>query len=142
MDFSGQTGRVIENPAEAQSAALEEGHAWRVRLWPGPTPGLPQRNSSVLAAGMRSQRGGVAVSSHLREAVASLGSSTPRHPATPPGSTGAPWKEGQEQSPEASWPTSLSLLTCRQGPGESAGPVVSIVAQPPTSFPASNSLLP
>uniref|UniRef100_A0A452FM53 Growth factor receptor bound protein 10 n=1 Tax=Capra hircus TaxID=9925 RepID=A0A452FM53_CAPHI len=44
MDFSGQTGRVIENPAEAQSAALEEGHAWRVRLWPGPTPGLPQRN--------------------------------------------------------------------------------------------------
>ncbi|KAI4013850.1 growth factor receptor bound protein 10 [Homo sapiens] len=31
MDFSGQTGRVIENPAEAQSAALEEGHAWRKR---------------------------------------------------------------------------------------------------------------
>ncbi|KAF7247829.1 Growth factor receptor-bound protein 10 [Varanus komodoensis] len=31
MDFSGQIGRVIENPAEAQSAALEEGHAWRVR---------------------------------------------------------------------------------------------------------------
>ncbi|XP_045684884.1 growth factor receptor-bound protein 10 isoform X2 [Phyllostomus hastatus] len=31
MDFSGQTGRVIDNPAEAQSAALEEGHAWRVR---------------------------------------------------------------------------------------------------------------
>ncbi|KAB0403926.1 hypothetical protein E2I00_016929, partial [Balaenoptera physalus] len=38
MDFSGQTGRVIENPAEAQSAALEEGHAWR-------------RNGSVLASG-------------------------------------------------------------------------------------------
>ncbi|KAF1419349.1 Growth factor receptor-bound protein 10, partial [Eudyptes chrysocome] len=31
MDFSGQIGRVIENPAEAQSAALEEGHAWRKR---------------------------------------------------------------------------------------------------------------
>lgn len=31
MDFSGQIGRVIDNPAEAQSAALEEGHAWRVR---------------------------------------------------------------------------------------------------------------
>ncbi|XP_072454262.1 growth factor receptor-bound protein 10 isoform X1 [Notamacropus eugenii] len=31
MDFSGQTGRVIENPAEAQSAALEEGYAWRKR---------------------------------------------------------------------------------------------------------------
>ncbi|KAJ7313390.1 hypothetical protein JRQ81_004714 [Phrynocephalus forsythii] len=31
MDFSGQIGRVIENPVEAQSAALEEGHAWRKR---------------------------------------------------------------------------------------------------------------
>lgn len=30
MDFSGQIGRVIENPVEAQTAALEEGHAWRV----------------------------------------------------------------------------------------------------------------
>ena len=120
MDFSGQTGRVIENPAEAQSAALEEGHAWRVRLWPGPTPGLPQRNSSVLVAGMRSQ--GAGVSSHLREAVASLGSSTPRHPATPLGSPGAPWKEGQERSPEASWSTSLSLLTRRQGPGGESFP--------------------
>ncbi|XP_033620826.1 growth factor receptor-bound protein 10 isoform X2 [Fukomys damarensis] len=31
MDFSGQTGRVINNPVEARSAALEEGHAWRKR---------------------------------------------------------------------------------------------------------------
>ncbi|XP_034272298.1 growth factor receptor-bound protein 10 isoform X5 [Pantherophis guttatus] len=31
MDFSGQIGRVIENPEEAQCAALEEGHAWRKR---------------------------------------------------------------------------------------------------------------
>ncbi|XP_078092992.1 growth factor receptor-bound protein 10 isoform X2 [Mustelus asterias] len=31
MDFSGHTGRVIENPAEAQSAAMEEGHTWRKR---------------------------------------------------------------------------------------------------------------
>ncbi|XP_064409319.1 growth factor receptor-bound protein 10 isoform X2 [Latimeria chalumnae] len=31
MDFSGQIGRVIENPVEAQSAAVEEGHAWRKR---------------------------------------------------------------------------------------------------------------
>ncbi|KAM9308060.1 growth factor receptor-bound protein 10 [Gastrophryne carolinensis] len=31
MDFSGHTGRVIENPLEAQSAAVEEGHAWRKR---------------------------------------------------------------------------------------------------------------
>uniref|UniRef100_A0A8C6SGY8 Growth factor receptor-bound protein 10a n=1 Tax=Neogobius melanostomus TaxID=47308 RepID=A0A8C6SGY8_9GOBI len=32
MDFSGRTGRVIENPVEAQSAALEEGQSWRVRI--------------------------------------------------------------------------------------------------------------
>lgn len=31
MDFSGRTGRVIDNPVEAQSAALEEGQTWRVR---------------------------------------------------------------------------------------------------------------
>ncbi|TRY99204.1 hypothetical protein DNTS_028953 [Danionella cerebrum] len=31
MDFSGRTGRVIDNPVEAQSAAMEEGHAWRVK---------------------------------------------------------------------------------------------------------------
>ncbi|XP_047454282.1 growth factor receptor-bound protein 10 isoform X2 [Mugil cephalus] len=29
MDFSGRIGRVIDNPVEAQSAAMEEGHAWR-----------------------------------------------------------------------------------------------------------------
>lgn len=31
MDFSGHAGRVIENPREALSAALEEAQAWRVR---------------------------------------------------------------------------------------------------------------
>uniref|UniRef100_A0A8C5BMF6 Growth factor receptor-bound protein 10-like n=1 Tax=Gadus morhua TaxID=8049 RepID=A0A8C5BMF6_GADMO len=31
MDFSGRTGRVIDNPAEAQSAAMEEGQSWRKR---------------------------------------------------------------------------------------------------------------
>uniref|UniRef100_A0A4W3KDL9 Growth factor receptor-bound protein 10b n=1 Tax=Callorhinchus milii TaxID=7868 RepID=A0A4W3KDL9_CALMI len=31
MDFSGHTGRVIENPLEAQSAAMEEGNTWRKR---------------------------------------------------------------------------------------------------------------
>ncbi|XP_077431514.1 growth factor receptor-bound protein 10-like isoform X1 [Vanacampus margaritifer] len=31
MDFSGTIGRVIDNPVEAQSAAMEEGHAWRKR---------------------------------------------------------------------------------------------------------------
>lgn len=35
MDFSGHAGRVIENPREALSAALEEAQAWRVR---GPQP--------------------------------------------------------------------------------------------------------
>ncbi|XP_057691310.1 growth factor receptor-bound protein 10-like isoform X4 [Corythoichthys intestinalis] len=31
MDFSGTIGRVIDNPVEAQSAAMEEGLAWRKR---------------------------------------------------------------------------------------------------------------
>lgn len=30
MDFSGHAGRVIENPREALSAAMEEAQAWRV----------------------------------------------------------------------------------------------------------------
>lgn len=30
MDFSGQKSRVIENPTEALSVAVEEGLAWRV----------------------------------------------------------------------------------------------------------------
>lgn len=99
MDFSGQTGRVIENPAEAQSAALEEGHAWRVRLWPGPTPGLPQRNGPVLAAGMRCEGGGVAVSSRLQEAVACLGSSTPPAPGHPHGpSLGSHGRRGRSRA--------------------------------------------
>lgn len=32
MDFSGTIGRVIDNPVEAQSAALEEAHSWRVSI--------------------------------------------------------------------------------------------------------------
>uniref|UniRef100_A0A3Q3GWL4 Growth factor receptor bound protein 10 n=1 Tax=Kryptolebias marmoratus TaxID=37003 RepID=A0A3Q3GWL4_KRYMA len=31
MDFSGRIGRVIDNPVEAQSAAMEEGLVWRKR---------------------------------------------------------------------------------------------------------------
>ncbi|KAJ7985630.1 hypothetical protein DPEC_G00354060 [Dallia pectoralis] len=31
MDFSGSIGRVIDNPLEAQSVAMEEGNAWRKR---------------------------------------------------------------------------------------------------------------
>jgi hypothetical protein len=32
MDFSGQKSRVIENPTEALSVAVEEGLAWRVLI--------------------------------------------------------------------------------------------------------------
>ena len=32
MDFSGQKSRVIDNPTEALSVAVEEGRAWRVLL--------------------------------------------------------------------------------------------------------------
>lgn len=32
MDFSGQKSRVIDNPTEALSVAVEEGLAWRVML--------------------------------------------------------------------------------------------------------------
>lgn len=32
MDFSGQKSRVIENPSEALSVAVEEGLSWRVRV--------------------------------------------------------------------------------------------------------------
>uniref|UniRef100_A0A8C5UHM3 Growth factor receptor bound protein 7 n=1 Tax=Malurus cyaneus samueli TaxID=2593467 RepID=A0A8C5UHM3_9PASS len=39
MDFSGCTGRVIENPSEVLTAALEEAQAWRVS-W-GPDAPLP-----------------------------------------------------------------------------------------------------
>lgn len=41
MDFSGRIGRVIENPMEAQNAALEEGHAWRKRSQRMNTLGSP-----------------------------------------------------------------------------------------------------
>uniref|UniRef100_A0A8B9FV06 SH2 domain-containing protein n=1 Tax=Amazona collaria TaxID=241587 RepID=A0A8B9FV06_9PSIT len=34
MDFSGCTGRVIENPSEVLSVALEEAQAWRVSCGP------------------------------------------------------------------------------------------------------------
>lgn len=53
MDFSGQTGRVIDNPDEAESAALEEGHAWRVRVrQPRPAdPCLALLQDSVLGVG-------------------------------------------------------------------------------------------
>ncbi|XP_039593472.1 growth factor receptor-bound protein 10 isoform X1 [Polypterus senegalus] len=53
MDFSGRIGRVIENPVEAQSAAMEEGHAWRKRgqrmnMLGSPSPLHPSVLSSVI----------------------------------------------------------------------------------------------
>ncbi|XP_060777165.1 growth factor receptor-bound protein 10 isoform X2 [Neoarius graeffei] len=41
MDFSGTIGRVIDNPVEAQSAALEEAHSWRKRSQRMNTLGSP-----------------------------------------------------------------------------------------------------
>ncbi|XP_030638173.1 growth factor receptor-bound protein 10 isoform X2 [Chanos chanos] len=53
MDFSGRIGRVIDNPVEAQSAAMEEGHAWRKRsqrmnVLGSPSPLHPSSLSSVI----------------------------------------------------------------------------------------------
>uniref|UniRef100_A0A671M5J8 Growth factor receptor-bound protein 10-like n=1 Tax=Sinocyclocheilus anshuiensis TaxID=1608454 RepID=A0A671M5J8_9TELE len=52
MDFSGRTGRVIDSPVEAQSAAMEEGHTWRKRsqrmnVLGSPSPLHPSPLSSV-----------------------------------------------------------------------------------------------
>ncbi|NXK87480.1 GRB7 protein, partial [Formicarius rufipectus] len=41
MDFSGCTGRVIENPSEVLTAALEEAQAWRVSWGAGGSGGVP-----------------------------------------------------------------------------------------------------
>ncbi|XP_051720852.1 growth factor receptor-bound protein 10 isoform X1 [Ctenopharyngodon idella] len=53
MDFSGRIGRVIDNPVEAQSAAMEEGHAWRKRsqrmnILGSPSPLHPSSLSGVI----------------------------------------------------------------------------------------------
>ncbi|XP_052326042.1 growth factor receptor-bound protein 10-like isoform X2 [Oncorhynchus keta] len=53
MDFSGRTGRVIENPLEAVSAAVEEGQTWRKRgqrmkALGIPSPLQPSSLSSVI----------------------------------------------------------------------------------------------
>ncbi|NXQ79639.1 GRB7 protein, partial [Nyctibius grandis] len=54
MDFSGCTGRVIENPSEVLTAALEEAQAWRVG---GPCPGwgVPAPDTRLPAAIHRTQ---------------------------------------------------------------------------------------
>ncbi|KAF3833682.1 hypothetical protein F7725_024886 [Dissostichus mawsoni] len=53
MDFSGRTGRVIDNPLEAQSAAVEEGQTWRKRsqrmnVLGSPSPLHPSSLSTVI----------------------------------------------------------------------------------------------
>ncbi|XP_041759350.1 growth factor receptor-bound protein 10 [Coregonus clupeaformis] len=53
MDFSGRTGRIIENPLEAQNAAVEEGQTWRKRgqrmnALGSPSPLHPSSLSSVI----------------------------------------------------------------------------------------------
>ncbi|KAJ8273153.1 hypothetical protein GJAV_G00098120 [Gymnothorax javanicus] len=53
MDFSGRTGRVIENPVEAQSAAMEEAYMWRkksqrMNILGSPSPLHPSSLSSAI----------------------------------------------------------------------------------------------
>ena len=96
MDFSGQTGRVIENPDEAQSAALEEGHAWRVRSRGVGAAAALQDCDCGCRQGVKGWGGGGGVQLSL------VGSGGSQYPATPlppvpcaPGRSstgaGAPW---------------------------------------------------
>ncbi|XP_054449804.1 growth factor receptor-bound protein 7 isoform X1 [Pteronotus mesoamericanus] len=55
MDFSGQAGRVIENPREALSAALEEAHAWRKKTNHRFSLPTPSSGTSLSAAIHRTQ---------------------------------------------------------------------------------------
>ncbi|CAH6788563.1 Grb14 [Phodopus roborovskii] len=59
MDFSGQKSRVIDNPTEALSVAVEEGLAWRkkgcLRLGNHSSPTAPSQSSAVNMAIHRSQ---------------------------------------------------------------------------------------
>ncbi|XP_038155723.1 growth factor receptor-bound protein 10-like isoform X2 [Cyprinodon tularosa] len=55
MDFSGRTGRVIDNPVEAQSAALEEGQTWRKRTHRMNVLGSPLHPSSLSSVIHRTQ---------------------------------------------------------------------------------------
>uniref|UniRef100_A0A8C3UUA1 SH2 domain-containing protein n=1 Tax=Catharus ustulatus TaxID=91951 RepID=A0A8C3UUA1_CATUS len=54
MDFSGCTGRVIENPNEVLTAALEEAQAWRWGSLPW-TGGPPEPDTPVPTAIHRTQ---------------------------------------------------------------------------------------
>ncbi|XP_021040733.1 growth factor receptor-bound protein 14 isoform X1 [Mus caroli] len=59
MDFSGQKSRVIDNPTEALSVAVEEGLAWRkkgcLRLGNHGSPSAPSQSSAVNMALHQSQ---------------------------------------------------------------------------------------
>ncbi|XP_059125647.1 growth factor receptor-bound protein 7 isoform X1 [Peromyscus eremicus] len=55
MDFSGQAGRVIENPREALSAAMEEAQAWRKKTNHRLSLPTPSSGSSLSAAIHRTQ---------------------------------------------------------------------------------------
>lgn len=59
MDFSGQKSRVIENPTEALSVAVEEGLAWRkkgcLRLGTHGSPTASSQSSATNMAIHRSQ---------------------------------------------------------------------------------------
>lgn len=59
MDFSGEKSRVIDNPTEALSVAVEEGLAWRkkgcLRLGNHGSPSAPSQSSAVNMALHRSQ---------------------------------------------------------------------------------------
>lgn len=55
MDFSGRAGRVIENPREALSAAVEEAQAWRKKTNQRLSLPTPSSGSSLSAAIHRTQ---------------------------------------------------------------------------------------
>ncbi|KAM7068776.1 growth factor receptor-bound protein 7 [Molossus nigricans] len=55
MDFSGHAGRVIENPREALSVALEEAHAWRKKTNHRLSLPTPCSGTSLSAAIHRTQ---------------------------------------------------------------------------------------
>nr|KAF6295757.1 growth factor receptor bound protein 7 [Myotis myotis] len=55
MDFSGHTGRIIENPQEALSVALEEAHAWRKKTNHRFSLPTPCSSTSLSAAIHRTQ---------------------------------------------------------------------------------------
>ncbi|NXW83566.1 GRB7 protein, partial [Alopecoenas beccarii] len=56
MDFSGCTGRVIENPSEVLTVALEEAQAWRVSWGAGGCWGVPLSPPSRPLLALRGQK--------------------------------------------------------------------------------------